>query len=123
MLFIKFSLSDNPIVSKVLQVVKDPCPQGTSVPVGETGLKTNISDAEAPWSRAELEKKMKVKKMKLFFMLDLCRNQLGQIGQRTDMRSKTGMNGRGVVGREDMKMWPQFCWRIEITGLLLSPLK
>lgn len=49
MLFIKFSLSDNLIFSAVLQVVENPSPQGTSVPMGETGLKTNINNARANW--------------------------------------------------------------------------
>lgn len=34
-------------------------------------------------------------------MLDLCRNQLGQIGHEADIRPKIEMSGRGVVGRED----------------------
>lgn len=55
MLFINFSLSDNLVFSAVLQVVENPCSQGTSVPMGETGLKININNAGTPWPRVKLE--------------------------------------------------------------------
>lgn len=41
-----------------------------------------------------------------FLILDLCRNQLGQIGHGADIRPKIEKSGRGVVVREDKDVLP-----------------